>query len=130
MKRGILSFLVVEPNHGRRGAISDLLTGLGIESDSVADEGHAFQLLERKNYHAILADGLLPGFFFLQLAAARHTMNREVPMPVVAAVVEKDQQMQSLWGEENDFDERLEWPLCPAQLRQFMTNCEQHYRTL
>lgn len=124
-----LSLLVVEPHNGRRGEISNLLSDLGVQADSVPDEGHASQLLEKKNYHAILADGLMPGFHFLQLIAAKFTMDRDVPMPVVAAVVEKDRTVRSRW-EDNDFDEQLEWPICPSQLRRFLDNCQLHHQTL
>jgi hypothetical protein len=84
-------------------------------------------MLGRKNYHMLVVDPMGIDWHRLQLYAAIHSLKQRRIMPVVAVLHREGTRLKPRWGEGNDFDEALSFPLKRAELESFTRTCAHHF---
>ena len=85
------------------------------------------RMFEWKHYEILLIDPRGIDWHRLQLHAARCALTHHHPMPIVAILKRDGAIVPHQWGEGNDYDEALNFPLRRQELESFLDSCAGYY---
>lgn len=77
------SILIIDDEEGVRITLKKIMEREGYEVDTAADFIDAIQLLDKKSYHTVITDILLPGMSGLDLLRAIKERDQELPVIVI-----------------------------------------------
>jgi CheY-like chemotaxis protein len=105
--------LVVEDSRTVRAALSEALTGAGLEAVAVADATEALDALAHRRFNLVLADYQLPGMNGLNLLAALRGTDADFPLVLYSGSMTPE-----LAAQARDFGVAavLEKPISPERL--------------
>jgi CheY-like chemotaxis protein len=87
--------LLVDDNEAVRGALHEVVTRLGYDTDAAAGGREALALFETNHYDVVLTDLLMPGMTGFDLLEAVRLRNPKIPVVIVtgAAVYADDRRV-------------------------------------
>lgn len=125
-----LKALVVSPNAECLKACCRELSRSGVEVDGATSTESAHEMISRAHYHLMIIDPRHIDLHRLQLHAAMHSFQQNRAMPVVAVLDNEDLVVEHRWGEGNDFDERLSYPLVTEEVKTFVHGCARYHQLM
>lgn len=105
---------------------SQELARFGVETGVAISTESGAQALVQENYHMLIVDPEDIDWHHLQLCAATRSLLQKRAMTVVAVLYREGTVVEHRWGEGNDFDEKLSFPLRRNELATFILGCARY----
>ena len=82
--------LLIDDNKAVRGALYEIVKGLGYDTDAAASGREGLALFETNHYDVVLTDVLMPGMTGFEVLEAVRLRNPKIPVVIVTAAAIDD----------------------------------------
>lgn len=124
-----LRALIVSPNLARLQSCSMELGRLDVQTDLALSTKAGGKIIKNKSYHLLILDTDGIDWHHLQLCAAARSLQYCRHMPVVVILGKEGEVVSHCWGDGNDFDEQLSFPLDRSAVEKIIMDCTYYFQS-